>query len=171
MSSASAANTETIVLAESSSPLQQSPSQPDSPSRQDPREFGDAAAVDGRSSDADKMLESAGVLLGMEGMEGDEVGPEVIDASEQGSSDQAAAGDENQSWDDDEHNLKRVKVYELIGSRWVDQGTAFCYGHVHNEDAFLVARAENDFNQVIMSTTIRNSDVYQRQQGARESCV
>lgn len=170
MSSASAANTETIVLAESANPLQRSPSQPDSPSRQDPREFEDTANVDGRSSDADKMLESAGALLGMEGMEG-EVGPEVIDASEQGPPDQASAGDESQSWDDDEHNLKRVKVYELIGSRWVDQGTAFCYGHVHNDEAFLVARAENDFNQVIMSTTIRNSDVYQRQQGTRESCV
>lgn len=171
MSSAPAANTETVVLAESSGSLQQSPPPSDSPSRQDPRDFDETASTDGRNSDADKMLQSAGVLLGMEGAEGDGVGPEVIDASEQGPAEPTASGDDSQQWiEDDEHNLKRVKVYELIGARWIDQGTAFCFGDVHENEAYLTARAENDYNQVILSTSIRSSDVYQRQQGMFTSC-
>ena len=59
-----------------------------------------------------------------------------------------------------------VKVYELIGSRWVDQGTAFCFGDFQENEALLIARAEEDFNRIILTTTIRATDVYQRQQGA-----
>ena len=74
--------------------------------------------------------------------------------------------DESGQWTEDEsHELKRVKVYELIGSRWVDQGTAFCFGDFQDNGALLIARAEADFNHVILSTTIRTNDVYQRQQG------
>jgi protein phosphatase 4 regulatory subunit 3 len=58
------------------------------------------------------------------------------------------------------------KVYELVGSRWVDQGTALCFGHINaNNVAYLTARSEKDFDQIILSTAIRASDVYQRQQG------
>ena len=59
-----------------------------------------------------------------------------------------------------------VQVYELIGSRWVDQGTAFCLGSFQNEtqEAFIIARAESNFNDIILSTAIRGNDVYQRQQ-------
>ena len=59
------------------------------------------------------------------------------------------------------------KVYELVGSRWEDQGTAFCYGHFDEStnEAQLVARSEADLDNVILSTTIRSNDVYQRQQG------
>ncbi|KAF9238811.1 component of IIS longevity pathway SMK-1-domain-containing protein [Melanogaster broomeanus] len=61
--------------------------------------------------------------------------------------------------------LKRVKVYELIGSRWVDQGTAYCSGQLDEANqAYLVARSETDFEKIILSTAIRSNDVYQRQQ-------
>ncbi|KAF9006689.1 component of IIS longevity pathway SMK-1-domain-containing protein [Cyathus striatus] len=65
-----------------------------------------------------------------------------------------------------EHELKRVKVYELIGSRWIDQGTAFCFGQFQEEtnEALLIARAERNYNDIILSTAIRSNDVYQRQQ-------
>ncbi|KZT70333.1 DUF625-domain-containing protein [Daedalea quercina L-15889] len=73
--------------------------------------------------------------------------------------------DESGQWtEEDSHELKRVKVYELIGSRWVDQGTAFCFGDFQDNEALLIARAEADFSHVILSTTIRTNDVYQRQQ-------
>jgi len=59
------------------------------------------------------------------------------------------------------------KVYELIGSRWVDQGTAYCFGQLDDSNqAFLIARSEADFDNIILSTAIRSNDVYQRQQGA-----
>jgi hypothetical protein len=92
---------------------------------------------------------------------------------------------ENEEWADVENESKRVKVsvfrthssrahsaplqvYELIGSRWVDQGTAFCFGQFQEEtsEAFLVARSEIDYNHVILTTTIRTSDVYQQQAGS-----
>ncbi|KAH7931318.1 DUF625-domain-containing protein [Leucogyrophana mollusca] len=65
-----------------------------------------------------------------------------------------------------DQELKRVKVYELIGSRWVDQGTAFCFGQFQDEtnEAFLIARAEANYTNIILSTAIRSNDVYQRQQ-------
>ena len=55
----------------------------------------------------------------------------------------------------------------MIGSRWIDQGTAFCLGSFQNEtqEAFIIARAESNFNEIILSTAIRGNDVYQRQQG------
>lgn len=84
---------------------------------------------------------------------------------EQGS---VIGSDESGQWPEEEgHDLKRVKVYELIGSRWVDQGTAFCFGDFQDNEALLIARAEADFSHVILSTTIRTNDVYQRQQGER----
>lgn len=57
----------------------------------------------------------------------------------------------------------------MIGSRWVDQGTAFCFGQFNDEtnEALLIARSESNYAEVILSTTIRSNDVYQRQQGAR----
>jgi len=59
------------------------------------------------------------------------------------------------------------KVYELVGSRWADQGTAFCLGQFQEEtgEALLIARSERDFNDVILRTVIHSNDVYQRQQG------
>lgn len=59
------------------------------------------------------------------------------------------------------------KVYELIGSRWVDQGTAFCFGQFQEEtnEALLIARSEVNYQEIILSTAIRSNDVYQRQQG------
>ncbi|KAF9567405.1 DUF625-domain-containing protein [Agrocybe pediades] len=78
-----------------------------------------------------------------------------------------AVSEEQQDWNlEQEHELKRVKVYELIGSRWVDQGTAFCFGQVADEtnQAFLIARSERNYADIVLSTAIRSSDVYQRQQ-------
>ena len=92
-------------------------------------------------------------------------GPEHIEG---GDAEHVTGGvDDSQQWvEDDSHELKRVKVYELIGSRWVDQGTAFCFGDFQDNEALLIARAEEDFNRIILTTTIRATDVYQRQQGA-----
>ncbi|KAJ8473828.1 hypothetical protein ONZ45_g16156 [Pleurotus djamor] len=74
--------------------------------------------------------------------------------------------DPHEWFPDTDYELKRVKVYELIGSRWVDQGTAFCFGQFNDEtnEALLIARSESNYAQVILSTTIRSNDVYQRQQ-------
>ncbi|KAF9478406.1 DUF625-domain-containing protein [Pholiota conissans] len=75
--------------------------------------------------------------------------------------------DDGQDWvPDPDHELKRVKVYELIGSRWIDQGTAFCFGQFSEEtnEALLIARSERNYNEIILSTAIRSNDVYQRQQ-------
>jgi protein phosphatase 4 regulatory subunit 3 len=157
---------ETVVLTDSASPLQQPPLQSESPSRGGLHEYEGPSNVDGRTSDAEKMLESAGIILDADVVEGDGVGPEIVNASEHGPADAAGTGDDTQQWVDEEtHDLKRVKVYELIGARWVDQGTAFCFGDFHENEAFLIARSENDFNQVILTTTIHSTDVYQRQQG------
>jgi len=57
------------------------------------------------------------------------------------------------------------KVYELINSRWIDQGTALCFGQYEDGEAALVAKAEANMSEIILKTTIRSSDVYQRQQG------
>ncbi|KAG0703908.1 component of IIS longevity pathway SMK-1-domain-containing protein [Suillus ampliporus] len=67
---------------------------------------------------------------------------------------------------DSDPDIKRVKVYKLIGSQWADQGTAFCYGQFENEtnQAFLIARSEIHFDKLILTTRIRTTDVYQRQQ-------
>ncbi|KAG6910155.1 hypothetical protein DXG01_012914 [Tephrocybe rancida] len=75
--------------------------------------------------------------------------------------------DEDQDWAaEGEHELKRVKVYELIGARWMDQGTAFCFGQFQEDtsEALLIARSERRYDEIILSTVIRSSDVYQRQQ-------
>ncbi|CAK5262860.1 unnamed protein product [Mycena citricolor] len=76
--------------------------------------------------------------------------------------------DEAQEWyqDPQEQEMKRVKVYELVGQRWVDQGTAFCFGQISEDSdtAHLIARSERNYNEVILSTPIRSTDVYQRQQ-------
>ncbi|KAG7447518.1 DUF625-domain-containing protein [Guyanagaster necrorhizus] len=59
-----------------------------------------------------------------------------------------------------------IKVYELVGSRWHDRGTAFCFGHFSQDgtEALLTARSERNLQEVVLSTTIRSNDVYQRQQ-------
>ncbi|PPQ70709.1 hypothetical protein CVT26_014633 [Gymnopilus dilepis] len=84
-----------------------------------------------------------------------------------GSSQAGYVADEGQEWiTDADHELKRVKVYELIGSRWMDRGTAFCFGQFSEEtqEAFLIARSERHYDEVILTTAIRANDVYQRQQ-------
>ncbi|KAF9450958.1 DUF625-domain-containing protein, partial [Macrolepiota fuliginosa MF-IS2] len=77
-----------------------------------------------------------------------------------------SAAEDAAEWVQEGDQMKRVKVYELIGSRWVDQGTAFCFGQFQEEtgEALLIARAERDFSDVILRTVIRSNDVYQRQQ-------
>ncbi|KAF7302120.1 SMK-1 domain-containing protein [Mycena indigotica] len=74
--------------------------------------------------------------------------------------------DDGRGWLPPDQDIKRVKVYELVGQRWVDQGTAFCFGEYQEEteQAHLIARSERNFADVILSTPIRASDVYQRQQ-------
>lgn len=61
-----------------------------------------------------------------------------------------------------------LQVYELIGQKWTDRGTAFCQGDYNEEtrQARLIARAENS-NEILLECIIRTSDVYQRQQGIK----
>ncbi|KAJ7118588.1 component of IIS longevity pathway SMK-1-domain-containing protein [Mycena crocata] len=77
-------------------------------------------------------------------------------------------GEDGPDWlpDGQEQEMKRVKVYELVGQRWVDQGTAFCFGQFQedSEHAHLIARSERNYSDIILSTPIRSTDVYQRQQ-------
>ena len=48
----------------------------------------------------------------------------------------------------------------------MDQGTAFCFGQFSDEnEALLIARSERNYDEIILTTTIRSNDVYQRQQG------
>lgn len=49
----------------------------------------------------------------------------------------------------------------------MDQGTAFCFGQFSDDtnQAFLIARSERNYAEIVLSTAIRSSDVYQRQQG------
>ncbi|KIK67617.1 hypothetical protein GYMLUDRAFT_36354 [Collybiopsis luxurians FD-317 M1] len=79
-----------------------------------------------------------------------------------------AIGDDEQDYlqNGDPNEMKRVKVYELVGARWVDKGTAFCFGHLSEDstEAFLTARSEKNVDDIILTTTIRTTDVYQRQQ-------
>lgn len=182
MSSVNAANTETILLADSSTlPQQPLSSPPTSPTTtpSDPAASGNTGennaekpnltintepSTDGRSSDAEKMLDSA--MDGPLGPDGGDPGSEPMVLINTGEGSENLPTDDGQQWmDEDSHDLKRVKVYELIGARWVDQGTAFCFGDFHENEALLIARAEADYQHVILSTTIRASDVYQRQQG------
>ncbi|KIY42881.1 DUF625-domain-containing protein [Fistulina hepatica ATCC 64428] len=87
--------------------------------------------------------------------------PDTVSPSELGSE----LGDIPEEPLDDEHTIRRVKVYQLIGSNWVDKGTAFCFGEVQdNGEPRVLARAERDYDEVILTTTIRSNDVYQRQQ-------
>ncbi|KLO19930.1 DUF625-domain-containing protein [Schizopora paradoxa] len=88
-------------------------------------------------------------------------GAEALDSS-QGSNE----GDAEYSSDNYEADLRRVKVYELIGSRWTDRGTAFCSGDFDEptQQAKLIARSETDPNAILLSCAIRANDVYQRQQ-------
>ncbi|TBU63354.1 component of IIS longevity pathway SMK-1-domain-containing protein [Dichomitus squalens] len=157
-----------------SSPAEQPPSQPDPPAPQEPPR--DADTVSGTSEVEQRVeLAEAGQVV-------DATAPTVVEGAPSpaqpelpATSNEPLEGvdaehiggvvDESGQWaEDDSHELKRVKVYELIGSRWVDQGTAFCFGDFQDNEALLIARAEEDFNRIILTTTIRATDVYQRQQ-------
>ncbi|KAG9010898.1 Platinum sensitivity protein [Tulasnella sp. JGI-2019a] len=62
-------------------------------------------------------------------------------------------------------DMRRVKVYELVGQRWTDRGTALCTGVYDDEaeQASIVARSEVSDIELLRSE-IRAEDVYQRQQ-------
>lgn len=111
----------------------------------------------------------------------------LLDSSDTDTPSDPAGGqvEDGQDWmpDGQEQEMKRVKactsrnltfviahlaqVYELVGQRWVDQGTAFCFGQFQedSEHAHLIARSERNYSDIILSTPIRSTDVYQRQQG------
>lgn len=138
--------------------------------------FGDGVAGpsldnDGRVNSVEKADTPAGPTIGPGALQ---PGERIVALSEiEGAGVDRAQGpvigsDESGQWTEDEtHELKRVKVYELIGSRWVDQGTAFCFGDFQDNEAQLIARSEANYDHIILSTTIRTNDVYQRQQGER----
>ncbi|KAI6034555.1 component of IIS longevity pathway SMK-1-domain-containing protein [Pisolithus microcarpus] len=119
-----------------------------------------ATALNAPSSNPLSLGDSRDLLFGDVEHIGDHVKEDHINTPETADS----APDSQQS-PESSQELKRVKVYELIGSRWVDQGTAYCFGQLdEGNQAFLIARSEADFNKVILSTAIRSNDVYQRQQ-------
>ena len=181
MSSVNAANKETVTLADESalpqqptlspalSPTTTATEPPASPETLDDLRHDDAIIItepssNGRSSDPEKMLDSA--------MDGD-LPPDPIDPGNEPlilvntvDGTEHMATDDSVHWgDDDSHELKRVKVYELEGARWADRGTAFCFGDFQDNEALLIARSEANTNHVILRTSIRAHDVYQRQQG------
>lgn len=180
MSSVNAANSETVTLPDQSTLPQQptlsptasptttaseppaSPEQPDD-LRHDEIIITTEPSTDGRSSDAEKMLDSA-----MDGALGPDTDPgnEPLILMNAADGTEHMATDDSQQWTEEEsHELKRVKVYELEGARWADRGTAFCFGDFQDNEALLIARSEADYHHIILRTTIRAHDVYQRQQG------
>ncbi|KAH9899446.1 DUF625-domain-containing protein [Cubamyces lactineus] len=174
MSSVHAASSSTQTLSSSASPEEQPPSQsdpsgpqepsraPDSPSNTSENEPRAESGISGQDVTASGSGEDAGSSSSGEPIAGSSTTEQVENVDAEQSS---GASDDPQQWsEDDSHELKRVKVYELIGSRWVDQGTAFCFGDFQENEALLIARAEEDFNRIILTTTIRANDVYQRQQ-------
>ncbi|KAH8824742.1 component of IIS longevity pathway SMK-1-domain-containing protein [Flagelloscypha sp. PMI_526] len=117
----------------------------------------------------EKSTKAGGALTAEEG----EIGPQPLSQTDQDTDmmllddDSNATNEEDGDWLTDANlESKRVKVYELIGSKWEDQGTAFCTGVIQDEtgEAFLVARHETDASQVVLTTGIKPNDVYQRQQ-------
>ncbi|KAH9006884.1 component of IIS longevity pathway SMK-1-domain-containing protein [Lactarius hatsudake] len=100
--------------------------------------------------------ENAFMIVEGESQDGsvDDAGHESVDVQGREGVMVMDSGDDGQQWfpEHENHELKRVKVYELIESRWVDQGTALCFGQYEDGEAALVAKAE------------ANIDVYQRQQ-------
>ncbi|TFY82924.1 hypothetical protein EWM64_g1093 [Hericium alpestre] len=158
--SSAAANATTPASALSSESISQSPSNPD-PVSATPAPVADSQAANAEQEQSMGVTTSVDMGASAEqdadkGFQGQE-GTMMLDDVEEG-----------QQWyqEGDNHELKRVKVYELINQRWIDQGTAFCFGHYDEStsEALLIARAESNYNEVILQTTIRSSDVYQRQQ-------
>ncbi|KAH9854932.1 DUF625-domain-containing protein [Lenzites betulinus] len=175
MSSVHAASSSTQTLSAAASPTEQPPSQPSPAGPQEPSR--DANAPSPTAEDEQRVesaqpgqdLSAVGPAEGApSGSPGEPVaGPSGVEQIEVADAEQhTGSSDDSQQWtaEDDSHELKRVKVYELIGSRWVDQGTAFCFGDFQENEALLIARSEEDFNRIILTTTIRANDVYQRQQ-------
>lgn len=174
MSSVHAAGTatETQTVLSSGVPAQQPPASPDR--AEDARDVPSTADTEagGRVNGVAKIMED-------EPGPGESIGPDPVETVEDGKEElvhvelleqepcegpMMTQDDSGQWQEDDSHELKRVKVYELQGSRWADKGTAFCFGDFQDNEALLIARAEADFNNVILTTTIRCNDVYQRQQ-------
>ncbi|KAG8977696.1 Platinum sensitivity protein [Tulasnella sp. 425] len=62
-------------------------------------------------------------------------------------------------------DMRRVKLYELIGSRWTDRGTGLCEGLWDDEveHAHIVVRSGTSDVELLRSE-IGLNDVYQRQQ-------
>ncbi|KAJ6610401.1 component of IIS longevity pathway SMK-1-domain-containing protein [Mycena sp. CBHHK59/15] len=87
----------------------------------------------------------------------------MLDTSDPDQSADATGGqvEDGQDWmpEGHEQDMKRVKVYELVGQRWVDQGTAFCFGQFQedSEHAHLIARSERNYADIILSTPIRST--------------
>ncbi|KAI0677650.1 DUF625-domain-containing protein [Trametes maxima] len=174
MSSVHAAGSSTQTVSPPASAAEQPPSQPDPSAALEP-----SHDVDASSNPAENVSRvepaQAGADVGAAGP-GDDAGgsssgeavagPSGVEQTETVDTEQhSGSSDDSQQWaEDDSRELKRVKVYELIASRWVDQGTAFCFGDFQDNEALLIARAEEDFNRIILTTTIRANDVYQRQQ-------
>ncbi|KAI0638595.1 DUF625-domain-containing protein [Trametes polyzona] len=172
MSSVHAASSSTQTLSPSPSPAEQPPSQPSPSAPQDPPRDADTPPSPAEneprveSAQSGQDVSPAGPAEGADADADLDFRPatneELMEAAEAGL---INTGEDSQPYqDEDSHELKRVKVYELIGSRWVDQGTAFCFGDFQDNEALLIARAEEDFNRIILTTTIRANDVYQRQQ-------
>ncbi|KIJ37419.1 hypothetical protein M422DRAFT_231798 [Sphaerobolus stellatus SS14] len=90
--------------------------------------------------------------------------PSGSDSNDEGD---LGSGESDGDWaqDDMDADMRRVKVYELVGQKWTDRGTAFCQGDYDEEarEAKLVARDELT-NEILLQCTIRATDVYQRQQ-------
>jgi protein phosphatase-4 regulatory subunit 3 len=59
---------------------------------------------------------------------------------------------------------RRVKVYELDGDQWIDNGTGYCSGVIGDEKAYLSVKNEANESELLLRSHIRGTIQYQKQQ-------
>lgn len=59
---------------------------------------------------------------------------------------------------------KRVKVYELCKDEWTDKGTGFCSGELHDEQAYIVVRNEDNRSEILLKMHVAGEIQFHRQQ-------
>jgi len=63
------------------------------------------------------------------------------------------------------NDRRRVKVYELQSTDWLDRGTGFCAGQItSDDDAHIIVQSEDEPSKILLDVPITKSDVYSKQQ-------
>lgn len=126
----------------------------------------DPADADG---DGDLELEDVNTESGGQGSNGHHLRGDASSSSTTETMDSGHSDADGETFSDEwMADMRRVKVYELVGQRWTDRGTALCTGVYDDEaeQASIVARSEITDVELLRSE-IRAEDVYQRQQGKK----